>query len=99
MVVDRSMLSSERLHNQWLMQTNRDTHNQAVVGAWGVLWKNRRKIMDLERDRNTTGRPTQSTKLDPWNYKNLNHQTKNIYRLNVGLPAHMYHGLHVGHKQ
>ena len=39
--------------------------------------------------RNFTGRPTESTNLDPWGSQKLNHQPKNIHRLDLGLPAHM----------
>jgi hypothetical protein len=55
-----------------------------------------------EGDRNSKGRPTESTNLDPWGSQNLNHQPKNIHRLDLGLPTHMQQlciGLHVGPKQ
>jgi hypothetical protein len=39
------------------------------------------RIAIHEGDRNSTGRPTESTNLDPWNSQNLNHQLKCIHRL------------------
>jgi hypothetical protein len=47
------------------------------------------RIFSPYGDRNSTGRPTESTNLDPWNSQRLNHQTKNIHGLNLGLPAHI----------
>ncbi|KRX32801.1 hypothetical protein T06_15966 [Trichinella sp. T6] len=29
--------------NEHLPLTDRDTHSQTMNGAWGLLWKNRRK--------------------------------------------------------
>ena len=49
-----------------------------------LLWKDCR----LERDRNPTERIIESTKLDPWEYQSLKHQTKNIHRLILGLSAY-----------
>jgi hypothetical protein len=37
-------------------------------------------------DRNPTGRSTTSTNLDLWSSHTLNHQPKNIHRLDLGLP-------------
>jgi hypothetical protein len=31
----------------------------------------------------------ESTNLDPWESQRLNHQPKNIYRLDLGLPGHV----------
>ncbi|XP_076783213.1 uncharacterized protein LOC143440362 isoform X1 [Arvicanthis niloticus] len=59
---------------QKLTQTDTDTHSQTVDGAWGLLWKNRRKDCSPERNRNSTGRPTESANLDPWGSQRLNHQ-------------------------
>lgn len=39
--------------------------------------------------RNSTGRPTESTNLDPWGSQIVNHHPKNIHGLDLGLPAHM----------
>jgi hypothetical protein len=41
----------------------------------------------LKRDKNSTGRPTESTNLDPWGSQYLKHQAKNIKGLDIGLPA------------
>ena len=66
MFADKSMLSSERLHTAAdSIQTDTDTHNQTVDGAWGLLWKNRRKDCGLLRGWNSTGRPIDSTNLNP----------------------------------
>ena len=46
------------------------------------------RIMGPGGDRNSTGRPTKSTNLDPWGSHSLNHQPENIHRLNPGLPTH-----------
>ena len=37
-----------------------------------------RKDCRPEGDRNSTGRPTESTNLDPWGSQSLNHQPKNV---------------------
>jgi hypothetical protein len=42
-----------------------------------------------ERDRNSTGRPTESTNLDLWGSQSLSHQPKNIDWLEVGLFSYM----------
>jgi hypothetical protein len=80
-------LSSERLHPA--ADSDADTHSQAVDGAWGLLWKNRRKDCSPKKDRNSTGRPTESANLDPWGSQSLNHQPKNIDGLDLGLPTYM----------
>ena len=46
------------------------------------------RIVVPEGNRNPTGRPRESTNLDPWGSQNLNHQSKNIHGLDLGLPAH-----------
>ena len=43
---------------QQLTQTDADTHSQTVDGAWGLLWKNRRKDCGPQGDRDSTGKPT-----------------------------------------
>ena len=72
-----------------LTQTETDTHSQTVDGAWGLLQKKKRNDYGAEGDRNSTGRLTESTNLYPWGPQSLNHQPKNIHRLDLGLPAHM----------
>lgn len=37
-------MSSERLHAAADLKTDADIHSQTVDGAWGLLWKNRRKM-------------------------------------------------------
>jgi hypothetical protein len=55
---------------------------------------------DPEGDRNSIGRQTESTNLDPWGSQSLNHQPKNTYGLDLGLPTFMYLlDLHVGPEQ
>jgi len=45
------------------------------------------KIVGTKGDKNTTGRPPESTNLDPWGSQSLNHPTKNIHGLDLGLHA------------
>jgi len=47
------------------------------------------RIVGPEGDRNSTGRPTETTNLDPWGSQILIHEPKNIHRLDLGLPAHI----------
>lgn len=47
------------------------------------------KMVGPEKDRNSTGRPTESPNPDSWASQSLNHQTKNIHGLDLGLPTHM----------
>lgn len=49
----------------------------------------KRRIEGPKEYRDSTGRPTESTNLDPWGSQSLNHQPKNIHRLDLGLPTHM----------
>jgi hypothetical protein len=53
-----------------------------VEGAWGLLWKKKRK-KDFRPwgDRNSTGRPRESTNLESWGSQSLN-----THGLGVGLP-------------
>jgi hypothetical protein len=46
-------------------------------------------IVGLKGDRNSTERATESTNLDPLGSQSLNHQPKNIHKLNLGLPTNM----------
>jgi hypothetical protein len=48
------------------------------------------RIVGHKGDRNSTGRPTESINLYPWDSQSLNHQPKNVHRLDPGLAAHMY---------
>jgi hypothetical protein len=47
------------------------------------------KIVGPEGDRNSTKRPTESINLEPWDAQTLNHNPKNICKLDLGIPAHM----------
>jgi hypothetical protein len=40
-----------------------------------------KKIVGPKGDRDSTGRPTESTNLDPWGTQRLNQQLKSIHRL------------------
>ena len=80
-------MSSERLHPA--VDSDTDIHIQTGDEAWGLLWKNRIKVCGPQRDRNSTGRPTKTTNLDPWGSQNLNQQPKCINGLNSGIPSHM----------
>ena len=48
-----------------------------------------KRIVGPEGDRNSTGRPTESTNLDSWVSQNLSHQPNNTHGLDLGLPAQM----------
>jgi hypothetical protein len=48
------------------------------------------RIAGLYGDRNSTGRQTESTNLDPWGSQRLNHQPKNTHRLDIDLSVHMW---------
>jgi hypothetical protein len=82
--------SSERLHTA-ADSDGAETQSQTVDGGWGFLWKSWGKDFEDPRgDMNSTGRPTESTNLDPLDFQRLNHQPKNIHGLDLGLPAHMW---------
>jgi hypothetical protein len=42
-----------------------------------------------QRDRKSMGRPIESTNLNPWGSQSLNQQPKNIYGVDLDLPAYM----------
>jgi hypothetical protein len=42
-----------------------------------------------KEDRNSKARPVESTNLDTWDSKHLNHQTKSIHEVDLGLHTHM----------
>jgi hypothetical protein len=57
---------------------------------WTELRDSYGRIENPKRDRNTTGRSTESTKLNPWGSQRLNYQSKYIHRLDLApAPAHM----------
>jgi hypothetical protein len=72
-----------------LTQTDAYTLSQTVNGVCEPLRKNRRKECGPYRERNSTGRTTESTNLNLWGFERLNHQPKNIHRLDQGLPTNM----------
>jgi hypothetical protein len=78
---------------QQLTLRDTDTHCQTVDRAWELLWKNWRKDCKPPKgDRNTTGRPTESTNMDPWGSQSLNHQPAKEHKwagLDLGIPTHM----------
>jgi hypothetical protein len=46
------------------------------------------RIAGPKGDMKSTGRPTESTNLDPWGSQSLN-QPKSMHRLDLGLSTHM----------
>jgi hypothetical protein len=85
MLADRSMLSL-RGFTPHLTKINIDTHSQQRMELGGSYKRIRRRIAGPKGDRNSTERPTESTNLDPWVSQRLNHQPKNIHRLDLGFP-------------
>ena len=47
------------------------------------------RIVGLQGNRNFTGRPIESASVNPWGSQSLNHQPKNIHRLDLCLLTHM----------
>jgi hypothetical protein len=45
--------------------------------------------MGTKGDRNSTGRPIESTNLDPWGTQCLNHQPNNIFVVDLGFSTNM----------
>ena len=76
---------SLRGSTQQLTQTDKDIHSQTVDGAWRIGGR----ITGPKGDRNSTGRPTESTNLDPWDSQILNYQPNNIQGLHLDLPTYM----------
>jgi hypothetical protein len=68
------------------MQTPTPKQWIELVDSYGRIGE---RITGPEGDRNSTGRPTESTNLDSWDSQSLNHEPKNIHRLDLSLPAHM----------
>ena len=86
-LADRSTLSSEGLYPV-ADSTDTDTHKQwmELGDSYGRIGG---RIVGPKVDRNSAGRPAESTNLNAWGSQSLNHQPKNIYRLDLGLPTHM----------
>jgi hypothetical protein len=59
------------------------------VLACGIGCKLGGRIVEAKGDKDSTARPTESTNLELWGSYYLNHQPKNIHRLDLGQPAHM----------
>lgn len=45
------------------METDAETHNQTLDGAWKILWKRERRILGARGAKEITRKPTESTKL------------------------------------
>jgi hypothetical protein len=82
------MLSFEVSHSSRLKQIWKPIAKQCIKcgDSYGRVG---RRIASPKGDRNSAGRPTESTNLDPWDSQILNHQTKKMYRLDLGLPTHL----------
>jgi hypothetical protein len=65
---DACLLFSERLY-QHLTQTDTETHKYTVERIGG-------RITSQESNRNSTGKATVPTNLDPWGSLKLNHQPR-----------------------
>ena len=62
-----------------MTETDAETHSQTLNEGQGLLWRRiGGRINSPEGDRNSTGRPTESTNLNPWGSQRLNHQPKSI---------------------
>jgi hypothetical protein len=83
--LDRCMLFSDRFYPA----ANSDRY---TAKEWMELEDSYGRIggrtAGLEGDRNSTGKPTESNNLDPCGSQSLNHQPKNIHRLD--LEPHTY---------
>lgn len=77
-------MSSERIHSA--ADSDTYTQSQTVGGAWGLIWKKRRKECGPWKGQKLPRKPNESTNLDPWGFQKLSHQPKSI----PSLLAHMY---------
>jgi hypothetical protein len=89
MLADRRKLSSERFHPT--ADSDRCRHPQPN-SRWSLRtlmeeWEE--GLLALKGIETSTGRPTESTNLDPWDFQGLNHQPKNIPGLDLDLSAQM----------
>jgi hypothetical protein len=90
-LADRSMCSSERLN---LLTESRQIQTPTAKQSTELGYSYERiggRITGSVGDRNSTGRPAESTNLDPWGFQRLIHQAKNIYRLDLGIHTHISH--------
>jgi hypothetical protein len=67
-----------------LIQTDRAKHWMELRVSYE---RRERTFVCLRGKRNSTGRPTESTNLDPWCSQILNHQIKYTHRLGLGIFA------------
>lgn len=88
MLAEESTLSSERLYLATDLDRYRH-HSQIVDGSWASYGRIGGRIVGPDRDRNSIGRPAESTNLDLWGSPSLIHQPKNIHSLDLGLPTHV----------
>jgi hypothetical protein len=90
LLVETGVCCPLRGSTQQQAQTYTETHSQTVDRAWDSYGRIGGRIAGPKRDRKSTGRPTESTNLDDyWSSQSLNHQTKSIHGLDLGLCAQM----------
>ena len=71
------------------MERDTQTHTQTLDGALESNRRVGRMIEGLEEDRDSTGRPTQSTNLNPWGLPETGSPTKEQAQAEPRPPAHM----------
>jgi hypothetical protein len=78
-----------RVSTQQLTQTDPETKDKQWMELGESYGGKRERIVGPKGNRNSMERPTESINLDPLESQSLNHQPKNIPRLDLGLPTHM----------
>lgn len=68
----------QRGFTQQLMRTDAETHNQPLDGPWEILCKWKRKDYQSPRDKETTGKHTESTDLDSWVFTEIEPPTRDL---------------------
>ena len=86
---------------QQLTQTDTDTHSQTLAGAWGLLWKNRKKDCGPQRGQELHTKTNRVNNLGSLGFSESEPPTKEHTRTR---PPHTYVadvqlGLHVGPEQ
>ena len=71
------------------MERDAETQSQTLDGARGVSWKSWGRTEVPEGNRDSTGRPTESTDLDPWGFPEPELPTKEQGLTGPQPPAHM----------
>jgi len=66
------------------VERDAENHSQTLDGPEESCGRVGGRIEELEKDRDSSGRPTESTHLGPWGFQSLNHQPKNIHGLDLG---------------